>query len=103
MIKRIIIYVSILLGIELALFAALVFTSMTDARPPAIAAHLGWTLKYLFGFPLVLLNDNYPYFLDRADTPLIFVFTLVVFNDLLLALGIFGVERLFRSGLSRRL
>ncbi|OQP44255.1 hypothetical protein A4H97_33420 [Niastella yeongjuensis] len=100
MLKRILKYISLLLGFEFALFIALIITSMTDERPPEIAAYIGWTLKYIFGFPLVLVNNNYPYFLDRGDTPIVFIFFLTILNDFILTLGIIGIKTLFRKNLS---
>ncbi|PWT75187.1 MAG: hypothetical protein C5B59_09520 [Bacteroidetes bacterium] len=101
MVKRIAIYIGILLGIEVVLLTGLILTSMTDERPPAIAGYIGWVLRYPFGFPLVLVNQNYPYFLNGGATPIWFVIPFVIFNDFLLALGIIGFISLFRKILAR--
>jgi hypothetical protein len=82
-----------LLGIEFLLFIGLIFTVMTDEKPPAISELFYWPLKYIFGFPLVLINHNYPYFLDGGGTTIEVIF-LGMLNNLILACilqGIFNI------------
>jgi hypothetical protein len=84
MLKSVIKYFVILVLAELVLFIGLAATTMTDDKVPAIANYFYWPLKYLLGFPLVLLNRDYPYFLDRGGN-MMAVISLGLLNNLLLA------------------
>lgn len=96
MIKYVIKTVGILIGIEVILFFGMIVTSMTDEKPPVVSRFFYLTLKYVFGFPLVLINRNYPFFLDSKNMPAIAI-VLIIINNLLLALLIFWlVKKLFR-------
>jgi hypothetical protein len=90
MLRTIIKCFAILVGIELLLFIGLIATTMTDAKVPAIAGYFYWPLKYPFGFPLVLVNQDYPYFLDRGGT-IIEVIFLGTLNNLILACILVGM------------
>jgi hypothetical protein len=100
MIRSILKCFGVLLLIELILFICLAFTSMGDDKPAAIGRYFYWTLKYIFGFPLVLINDDYPYFLDHSS-PTGAVICLGLLNDLILAAVLVGLvalgKRLFQT------
>jgi len=81
-----------LLFIEAILFVAMVLASMNDSRPPIIVQYFYWTLKYVFGFPLVLIDPDYPFFLNTHAFPVTAVF-MVILNNLILALGIYGISQ----------
>jgi|SRR5450432_207446 hypothetical protein len=95
MVKLISKCVGILLVIEIILFISMVATSMTDEKPPAIGHYFYWTLKYIFGFPLVYLNKDYPYFLDSRKMPFGAIF-LIIINNLILALILIGFTRIYK-------
>jgi len=95
MIKEVGKIVGILMAIEIALFFAMVITSMTDEKPPFIAGVFYWILKYILGFPLVLIDNNYPFFLAHKNMPVVAV-PLIILNNIILALVILKVKRLFR-------
>jgi hypothetical protein len=86
----------ILLGVEFLLFVGLIATAMTDSKPPAIAGWFYWPLRYIFSFPLVLINDNYPYFLDRGGTTMQFVF-LGLLNNVILACMLIGIFAIWKK------
>jgi hypothetical protein len=89
MLRTIIKCFAILSGVELLLFLGLIATSMSDDKPAAIADYFYWVLKYPLGFPLVLLNGEYPYFLDHGGKA-IEAILLGALNDIILA-SILGV------------
>lgn len=96
MIKYVLKTVAILIGVEAILFCAMIITSMTDEKPPFISRVFYWLLKYVFGFPLVLINRDYPFFLDSKHIPGVAIF-LIIINNLLLAFAIFWVvKKIFR-------
>jgi hypothetical protein len=94
----------IIFVIELFLFIGLIATTMTDDRPPAIAGLFYWPLKYIFSFPLILINYRFPFFLEGGGT-MIEVAFLSTLNDLILAGMVLGIcetfKRLLKSGQTR--
>lgn len=94
MIKSIGKIIGILFAVDLILFLGMVLTAMTDEKPPAISGAFYWTLKYIFGFPLVILNKEYPFFLDNNHMPIIAIF-LIILNDIILAYAIWGIRKAF--------
>ena len=88
--KYILKVIGILIGIEIILFLGMIVTSMTDEKPPFISRAFYWALKYVFGFPLVLINENYPFFLDSKEIPSIAI-VLIIINNLILAFIVFGI------------
>jgi hypothetical protein len=90
MLRTILRCIAILFGIEILLFIGLITAVMTDAKVPAIAGYFYWPLKYLFGFPLVFVNQEYPYFLDGGSTTLEVIF-LSTINNLILACILVGM------------
>jgi hypothetical protein len=95
MLKTIIKWISLLLAIEFILFVSMIATSMTDERPPAIGHIFYWVLKYIFGFPLVYLNKDYPYFLDSQHMPVGALF-LIILNNLILVLSFIGITKIYK-------
>jgi hypothetical protein len=81
-----------LLFIEATLFVAMVLTSMTDNRPPIIGQYFYWALKYVFGFPLVLIDPDFPFFLNGQAFPVTAIF-MVILNNLILAIGLYGISQ----------
>ena len=86
--------VGILILLELVLFLAMIITGMTDEKPPAIGEVFYWALKYIFGFPLVLLNEDYPFFLDRKNMPGIAII-LIITNNIIISLIIMALKKRF--------
>lgn len=83
-----------LIVLELLLFVGMILTSMTDQTPPSISSFFYWTLKYIFGFPLVLVKNEYPFFLDSKHVPAI-GWVLILVNNFILSLGIWQILKLF--------
>lgn len=94
MVKSVIKIVGVLAITELILFVAMIVTSMTDEKPPAIARIFYWTLKYILGFPLFLINGEYPFFLDSKHMP-IYSLILIIINNIILAFIIIGIRKMF--------
>lgn len=72
-------------GFQIFIFALMIFFVMTDERIGFIGKSLGLIVKYVLGFPLVLINQEYPFFLDRGNPPNYFI--LLVFLNLLIQTG----------------
>lgn len=51
------------------MFACFLFLHITDEALSTIAVQQGYTFKYFCGFPLVLFNGDYPYFLNSSHMP----------------------------------
>ena len=96
MIKSLAKTVLLLSVIEIFLFLLLIFTSMTDEKPVLIARFFYFLLKYVFGFPISLLNNEYPFFLDSNKMPT-YGFLLIILNNLLIAVIILAVSRISRK------
>jgi hypothetical protein len=69
---------------------------MTDEKPVLIARFFYIILKYVFGFPVSLNNNEYPFFLDSIKMPT-YGFLLIILNNLLIALIILAVSRISRK------
>ena len=76
----------ILVGIEVLLFFLMIFFVMTDESVGAIGKSLGYIVKYILGFPLVLLNKEYPFFINYNKPPN-YMIPLIILN-LLIQTGI---------------
>lgn len=74
----------VLIGIEVVLFVVMVFFTMSDEPTNPVGRTLYLGLKYVLGFPLVLINDNYPFFLDSKHMPKAMI-PLVLINNLIQA------------------
>ena len=84
----------ILLAVEALLFVAMIMTAMTDDKPPAMGEYFYWTLKWILGFPLVLINSQFPFFLDSHEFRISAIF-MTILNNLILAFGIYQVMKIF--------
>jgi hypothetical protein len=82
--------------IEAILFIGVILTSMTDEKPPAISRYFYIILKYVFGFPLVMINSAFPFFLDSHEFRLSAIF-MTILNNLILAFGIYQILQIFRG------
>jgi|SRR5215213_4399109 len=96
MVKNVSKIFGILLACDIALFIGMVLTAMTDEKPPAIGQAFYWTLKYIFGFPLVFLNNEYPFFLDSGHIPKTAI-VLVILNNMVLAFAIQGIRNFLKA------
>ena len=67
---------------------------MTDEKPPEMVHYIYGTLKYVFGFPLVLLNRDFPFFLDSRES-IIVVILFTILNTLILSYLIIGLLNIF--------
>ena len=85
----------ILIAVQVVLFVLIIFLAMTDARPVPFLRHFYWLFQNVLGFPLVLVNERFPYFLDAPKAPL-FLFPLILLNTFLQAGLIFCGIRLWK-------
>jgi len=83
MIKKGIKIFGILILTELLFFVSMILVNMTDEKPPAIGRIFYYALKYFFGFPLWLINGNYPFFLDSPQMPLEGIILIFINNSIL--------------------
>jgi hypothetical protein len=95
MTKRLFKIIGVLIVAEAISFFIMIVTSMTDEEPPVIAKYSYWLLKYVFGFPLILVNKNYPFFIDAEKIPTS-VILLVIINNTILALMIYSITWFFK-------
>jgi hypothetical protein len=84
----------VLFVVDVLFFVGMIVTSMTDEPPPSISKFFYWTLKYILGFPLVIIKGEYPFFLDSKHMPVI-AFFLIALNNLILSMGIWKIRKLF--------
>jgi hypothetical protein len=94
MLKKIFKIFGILMALEAILFVAVVVTSMTDEKPSAAGIYFYWTLKYILGFPLVLINSQFPFFLESHEFRISAIF-MTTLNNLILALMISQFLKIF--------
>jgi hypothetical protein len=52
------------LGIYILVFLVMVLSIMTDEKTPAFGSLMYKVFKNVCGFPLVLMNSNFPFFLE---------------------------------------
>ncbi len=86
----------ILIGIEVFVFVLMIIFLMSDEPTNPIGRFLYLSLKYVLGFPLVLINEEYPFFLSSKNMPGQMI-PLVLFNNLIQAVLIFGVRNMFKK------
>lgn len=96
MIKSVLKIFGVLIVVEIILFFGMLTTSMTDEQPPYISRFFYWTLKNIFGFPLVLINDEYPFFLDNKNFSLLAIF-LIIINNLIWVILIGSIIQWYRA------
>ena len=92
MLRAIIKRFGLLAAIELLLLIGWMATVMTDEKPPAIAGLFYWPLRYIFSFPIVFINHDYPFFVDTM-TEFIFLVTL---NNLILAWAMVAIRNIYK-------
>lgn len=86
----------ILIGIEVLLFVVMIFFLMSDEPTNSVGRTLYLGLKYVLGFPLVLINENYPFFLDSKKMPNEMI-PLVLLNNFIQAGIIVWVKSLLKK------
>jgi hypothetical protein len=96
MLKAIVKCFGILVAIELLLFIGFIATVMTDEKPPAISELFYWPLKYIFSFPLVLINHDFPFFLEGGDSIMAVIF-LGTLNNLILAFILVSIRNIYKK------
>jgi hypothetical protein len=69
-------------GIEVIFFIIMIFFVATDESVGIIGKSLGVFVKYVSGFPLVLLNSEYPFFMNSSKPPN-YMILLIVLNLLI--------------------
>lgn len=69
----------IIVIIEILLFILMIFFIMTDESIGIIGKLLVKFVKYVLGFPLILFNNDYPFFMDR-NTPPNYMILLIILN-----------------------
>ncbi len=85
-----------LLGfIELILFILMIFFAMTDEPVSAVGNLSFFSLKYVLGFPMVLINESYPFFLHSQNAPSERL-PLILVNNFLQASLILGLLKFLR-------
>ncbi|MDR2206271.1 MAG: hypothetical protein LBE36_08985 [Flavobacteriaceae bacterium] len=81
----------IIVGIEVILFITMIFFTMTDESVGVAGKSLEIIVKYILSFPLVLLNREYPFFINSSNPPnymiLLIVLNLLVQTVIVIFLG----------------
>lgn len=96
MVKVIFKIIGILIALDLLFFFGTIATAMTDDKPPAIGRVVYWALKYILGFPMVLLNNRFPFFLESGQLPVVGII-LIILNNIILAFVIYGLGKMLSS------
>lgn len=76
----------VITGIEIIFFILMIFFVMTDLPIGVIGKSLGVFVKYVLGFPLVLLNSEYPFFINSSKPPNYMI--LLIILNLIIQTGI---------------
>ena len=95
MIKSIGKILGVLLILDFIIFLGMITTAMTDEKPSAVGKVFYWILKYILGFPLVIINNRYPFYLEATHIPAISV-ALIILNNFILAFIIWSIKKTFR-------
>lgn len=69
---------------------------MTDENVSVVGKALTYLVQYVFGFPLVLLNSDYPFFLNSNTPPRLFLL-LIATNLIIQTFLVLGIKRLKRK------
>lgn len=69
----------VLAGIEAAIFITMIFFVMSDEPIGMIGTSLGYIVKNILGFPLVLINSEYPFFMNSSQ-PANYMIPLIILN-----------------------
>lgn len=85
----------VLLLSEFVVFIAMVVVNMTDRNPPVTGRIFYWLLKYVFSFPIFLINNEFPFFLDSKIIPF-YSLLLILLNNIILVIFIIIIKRIFK-------
>tara|TARA_B100001939_G_scaffold135221_1_gene117402 strand:- start:355 stop:654 length:300 start_codon:yes stop_codon:yes gene_type:complete len=86
----------VIAGIEVVFLLLMIFFVMTDEPIGMIGKSLGIIVKYVLGFPLVLLNGEYPFFINSSKPPN-YMIPLVVLNLIIQTGIVMLIRRLIKS------
>lgn len=86
----------ILVSLEMALFLVMIFFLMADEPVGIIGKSICAAVKYVLGFPLVLINDDYPFFLNSSKPPAI-MFPLLILNLIMQTSAVLLLKRVFKG------
>lgn len=77
----------LLCAMDAGVFLVMVITSMTDDKISALTHSAYWVLKYVLGFPMVLVKSDFPFFLDSIHLPIhpILIILSILLNNLILS------------------
>lgn len=82
--------------VEFLLFITMIFFVMTDEPVGLIGKTIGWIFKYIAGFPMVLVNSEYPFFINSSSPPN-YMIPLIIINLLIQGAIIFYIRRLIKN------
>lgn len=85
----------ILLGIEFVCFILMIFFSMTDESIGFWGRLFGWIFKYIIGFPMVIFNKDFPFFIDTPNPPN-YMILMIILNLLIQITIVFFVRKLLK-------
>ena len=88
----------IIFAVDIIVFVLMVVLSMSDSRSPEIANVLFFILKNILSFPLLLLNNNLPFYLECRELPQ-YIFISVPINIILQSIFCFLIIKLFKWGI----
>lgn len=88
----------IIFAIDIIVFVLMIFLSMSDSKTPEIANVLFFILKNILSFPLSLLNNNLPFYLECRELPR-YIFISVPVNIILQSIFCFLITKLFKCGI----
>lgn len=94
--RKILILSAILVVVELLLFFAMIYFSMTDEKVKPIAGQIEYLLKYVFGFPMVIINQKLPFFLESKNFT-IWAIICPLLNNIILSTIVLSVSRFIKS------
>lgn len=86
----------ILAGIEILSFFLMIFFLMTDETVGAIGKTLVFIVKFVFGFPMVLVDSNLPFFLESKEFPT-YMIPLAIINLIIQATLVTVIKKLITT------
>ncbi len=86
----------ILIGVEGLLFIIMIMFVMTDESVGIAEKSLGVIVKYILGFPLILLDKEYPFFLNHSKPPN-YMIPLILTNILIQTGVIILIKRIIKN------
>jgi hypothetical protein len=85
----------VILFLDLVCWLGLALTSMSDDKPLPIAGVFYDIAHRVLGFPLVLINTRFPFFLEGSgNLPAYGIVAFILLNNVLLSYIILGIIRL---------